>query len=358
MAKAVQLPSGNWNVKVFAGYDATGKRQYKSFTEPTERKANLAALEWQEHYKEISNDSSNMTLDEAISKYIETKSNILSPSTIVGYEVIRKKRLQPLMQIKLSKLTNESIQAAINAEAKEFSPKSVANTFGLLSAVLYKYRPGFKLDVSLPQKQKYIGKSLTEEQIGMLLKSIVGDRAEIAILLALWLGLRRSEIIALKWDDIDFKKQTIRVDEAMVLNKDNEYVVKGTKTYSSARLMYAPKYIMDKLVNAPHESEYVVNMHPTSILYRLRFHCQTLGIPYVRLHDLRHTMASVGLSLNIADKYMMERGGWSNVQTMKKIYQHTQESGRKTADIAIDSYFEKLLDNGKDGTCNTLCNTD
>ena len=159
---------------------------------------------------------------------------------------------------------------------------------------------------------------------------------------ALWLGLRRSEIIALKWDDIDFDKQTIRIDEAMVLNRDNEYVVKGTKTYGSARLMYASKYIMDKLADAPHETEYIVNMHPTSILYRLRYHCKTLGISYVRLHDLRHTMASVGLELNIGDKYMMERGGWSNVQTMKKRYQHNQDSGRKTADIAIDSYFEKL----------------
>jgi hypothetical protein len=57
MANAKKLSKdGNWRVLVYAGKDASGKRQYKSFTESTERKANLAAMEWQEHYKAITSD--------------------------------------------------------------------------------------------------------------------------------------------------------------------------------------------------------------------------------------------------------------------------------------------------------------
>jgi len=54
-------------------------------------------------------------------------------------------------------------------------------------------------------------------------------------------------------------------------------------------------------------------------------------------------MASVGLSLNIADKYMMERGGWSSTQTMKKIYQHTLSAEKLAVDKLIDSFFEKTI---------------
>jgi hypothetical protein len=54
-------------------------------------------------------------------------------------------------------------------------------------------------------------------------------------------------------------------------------------------------------------------------------------------------MASVGLLLNISDKYMMERGGWSSAGTMKSIYQHTIKDGQDAADIAINKYFESLM---------------
>ena len=50
MAKAKKLPSGQWRVLAYAGKDPGSKRRYKSFTAGTKRKAELAAMEWQEHY--------------------------------------------------------------------------------------------------------------------------------------------------------------------------------------------------------------------------------------------------------------------------------------------------------------------
>jgi len=70
-------------------------------------------------------------------------------------------------------------------------------------------------------------------------------------------------------------------------------------------------------------------------------------IAKVRLHDLRHTMASIGLLLNVGDKYMMERGGWSNTATMKNIYQHTFDDGKNVATTAIDNYFNSLMQHEK-----------
>jgi len=68
------------------------------------------------------------------------------------------------------------------------------------------------------------------------------------------------------------------------------------------------------------------------------------GVPFIGLHALRHQNASIMLSLNIPDKYAMERGGWSSNKTMKDIFQHTMDDGKQQAAAAIDQYFDKLTE--------------
>ena len=73
MATAKKLPSGSWRVQVYAGKDAAGNPQYRSFTRPTKKGAEYEALQWQLHCKEISRGSTAMTLAEAMDKYIASK---------------------------------------------------------------------------------------------------------------------------------------------------------------------------------------------------------------------------------------------------------------------------------------------
>ena len=110
MAKAKQLLSGSWRVQVYAGKDAAGKRQYRSFTALTRKEAEYNALQWQLHYKEISRDTSAMTLAEAMDKYIASKDGILSPSTVRGYDIIRRNHLQGLMETRLNRITSAMVQ--------------------------------------------------------------------------------------------------------------------------------------------------------------------------------------------------------------------------------------------------------
>jgi integrase len=346
MATAKQLPSGSWRVRVFAGKDATGKLQYKSFTEPTERKANLAALEWQEKYKEISSDSSNLTVEEAIDAYIELKNNILSPSTIRFLDTVKRNHLQGIKSIKLAHLTRNIIQEAINSEAAGKSPKTVKNVYGVLSSVISQYRPDWSIPkVTLPQQQKPVERALNAKQIAILLNSIDGDPIEIPILLALWLGLRRSEILALKWSDIDFNGMTIRIASALVPDKNSKMVEKSTKTKDSTRTLKLPPYIAEKLKVYPHSGDRIFNISEGLLSKHFPRLCKNIGIGRFKFHDLRRSMATVGLSLNIADKLIMARGGWNNPQTMKNIYQVVLDSDLNEADILINNYFEKLLPN-------------
>lgn len=343
MAKSKQLPSGSWRVQVFAGTGPDGKRQYKSFTAPTERKATLAALEWQEHYRDVARDTGNMTLREGIEAYIKLKSNVLSPSTLFGYDNVKRNRLQGIMDKPLNKMTADAIKKEINREAGLVSAKTVHNASGLLSAVMREYRPDFRYEVSLPQKKQYQGKALNRPQIASLMDTIRGNYIEIPILLAMWLGLRRSEIAALKWTDIDLANATLTVSAAKVPSIDDGFVIKGPKTVSSGRTISIPLYILDRLNAADKTDEFVLGCKIANLERRWMVIRKRAGIGQVRLHDLRHTMASVGLLLGIPDKYIMERGGWSTINTVKKIYQHTLQDGHSESSAAMDAYFEGII---------------
>ena len=74
MAKAKRLPSGNWRIQVSTGEkNEKGKYIYQSITAPTAKEAELAALEYQVKHKEFARNPSNMTLSEAMERYIESK---------------------------------------------------------------------------------------------------------------------------------------------------------------------------------------------------------------------------------------------------------------------------------------------
>ena len=82
---------------------------------------------------------------------------------------------------------------------------------------------------------------------------------------------------------------------------------------------------------------------PQTIRNRLAAATEKAGIPFYGLHALRHTNASIMLSLNTPDKYAMERGGWSSDKTMKQTYQHTMSEKQKQVADDLDNYFEKQL---------------
>lgn len=355
MATAKKLPSGSWRVQVYAGKATSGKPQYRSFTRPTKKEAEYEALQWQLHYKEVSRDSTAMTLAEAMDKYIASKDGVLSPSTIRSYDAIRRTALQELMQVKLNRLTPQMVQEAINRASKPYTdsrgrnrqrtPKTIRNIHGLLSAVLAEYCPGLQLHTTLPQKERKEQQVLEPEQIAVLLKAVEDTEMEIPVLLAVWLCMRTSEIMGLTWDCVDFDRGTVTVKKALVRSKNNEWVEKTTKTTSSTRTISAPDYILGKLKQAKEQAatDHVVNIKSGGLYKRLKTILRRNDLPDIRFHDLRHTAASVMLLLNIPDLYAQRRGGWASNHTMKSVYQHLMDSKRSAVDTVIDDYFYGLM---------------
>ncbi len=339
MATAKKLPSGNYRVRVHIG---NGK--YKSFTAEKKADAEYAANLYLQTYKD-KQAPTKITVGAAIDQYIESKSNILSPSTIRGYTVMRNNYLKRIIDKPLQKLTAQDVQEAINEEAKTHSPKSVKNIYGLLSAALKGYSISF--DIALPQKEKKPISIPTESEINKILESVEGKEIELPILFSACLGLRRGEIAPLDYSDIDFKSKTIRISKSMVLNSDGEWITKTPKTYSSNRTLKIYNFILEKIQSRKDAGLPLISLTPNQISDEFAYTLNRLELPHFRFHDLRHYNASVMLSLNIPDKYAMERMGHSTNNMLKTVYQHTMQEKEDSVDASLNDYFSTILPKNK-----------
>lgn len=286
--------------------------------------------------KEKKNPAS-MTVGEAIDRYIESKDAVLSPATVAGYRRMRKNNLQELMEVSLPALTQERVQRAINAMAKDHSPKSVRNSHGLLSAALAEYWPDMVLRTTLPQKRRYDAAVPSDSDIGAIMEAARGSKDELPILLAVWMGLRMSEILGLKWEDID--GNVLHIRRALV----DEGGEKTTKSYSSQRDLILPDYIKALLNREPRRGDHILCLTRRTLYCRFQALCKRAGVQHYRFHDLRHINASVMLALGVPNKYAQERMGHATDNMLKTVYQHTMSTEQVAISQKVDDYFNQKL---------------
>ena len=158
--------------------------------------------------------------------------------------------------------------------------------------------------------------------------------------LAVWMGLRQSEILGLTWDCVD--GDTLHIRRAIVMG-ENGPVEKGTKTYSGTRALHLPEYLRRLLEAAPHRGQHIVRMSGKAIYSGFSRICEKAGVPHYRFHDLRHTNASIMLASGIPDKYSMKRMGHATNNMLKTTYQHVIKEREAEYDQQIDDYFKDLL---------------
>lgn len=333
--RPVELPSGRWRCQVMVD----GKRIDVIEDDPAV--AHAKALAIKSGLLEQEKRVTELTVGEAIERYIESKNAVLSPSTIRGYKSLQKGIFSSLSDVRLAELTQDTVQRFVNKIARERTPKTVKNAHGLLSAALSVYRPEMVLRTTLPQKEKKEIQIPSMDEVKFLADKIKGTRFELPFLLAAWMGLRTSEIRGLTWDCVE--GNVLHVKQVLVSAPDNKQVLKSTKTYSGNRKIRIPPYIMELLNKQPRTGEYIVTYKRNSLYSRLNRLCEECGLPHYRFHDLRHVQASVMLLLNVPDKYAMERMGHASNNMLKNVYQHTmKEKSEEVADL-VDHYFSENL---------------
>lgn len=342
MAKARKLPSGNWRVLLFVGYDAKGKRKYESFTAPTAAEANLAANQRKyelERGAAKDHASTDLTVGEAIDRYIDDRDGILSPKTVREYRNIRKYRFPDIMNTRLNKLTNSAVQRAINAQAKESSPKTVHNAYTLFKSAISYAAPDLKFDVNLPPLEPQEMTIPTEEQLIKLFEVTRGKKLEAPVLLAATTGLRRGEIAAIDLKkDIDYQKCEVKVHKAIAQNSVNEWVTKSTKSTSGYRTVRIPPWVAERLQELKDTYEMPKAYYISNAFEDL---CKRLGFEF-RFHDLRHYYASSLIAVGTPIKYAMKRMGHSTPDMLNKVYAHIIDSKDAEINAASDEWFGKL----------------
>ena len=199
MPKARKLKSGSWNCTVYAGRDETGKRKYKSFTvrDPTragKKECERLAAEWSAQHQDT--PPGQLTVYEAVRKYIDIKEKVLSPSTIHSYELYLKKRIKPIQDRRIDDLTQQDVQQWINSLATDCTPKYIKNVYGLFSAALAYYETR-SYTVTFPSVAPEPTYTPCDDDIALLLGT-VRDRPQLlsCVLLAAFGSLRRGEICA------------------------------------------------------------------------------------------------------------------------------------------------------------------
>lgn len=335
--KATKLPSGNWRI----GMMVDGQRI--SITAPTKQEAERRAAAIKGGAS-VEKRSASITLAAAIDSYIAMKSAVLSPATLRGYRGIQNHRFPSLMPRDVRSLTKQDVQLAVNAEARRVSAKTVCNAYGLIRPVLKEYGVDV-FGVRLPQSVKPIKRYLQPEDIGKLADAVRGDTCEIPILLAVWLGMRRSEILGLCWDCVDTELSLIHIRRAVVPDEHNRWVLKDTaKNTTSQRTVDCPPYIMDKIRQLPRRPDNrLLPMHPDTVRKHIHRACAAAGIPDTTVHGLRHTNAAVMKTLGVDDRIAMERGGWSCESTYRKTYSYIFDQKKVDANTAINNFFAQEI---------------
>ncbi len=338
MAKAIKLKSGSWRVQVYHYKDEAGKNHYKSFTAPTKAEAEYMAAQFRKEKKKETpvEPDTRLTLTEAIDNYIETKSNILSPSTIRGYRYVQKSHFQEVMDAPLQDISNW--QELVNHEAREYSAKTVKNCFNLICSILRDN--GMPVPkINLPQVVKNELPWLSYDQIPTFLAAIQGSPCELEALLALH-SLRRSEILALT--KANCSDGIIRVRGSAVVGEDGKLEFKITnKNTSSNRDVPIMIPRLQELIDLAPDGR-LIRQGLTAPRQQINRICAANNLPEVGIHGLRRSFASLAYHLGLSERETMDMGGWSDRNTMHNFYIKLDQQERVKSVNKMSDFYNNI----------------
>ena len=325
------LPSGSYRVRK----QINGKRETIIFDHyPTENEILIA---FSEKLSDISKLRDDITFYVAGTLYINSKRNILSPKTIKEYIGQNNRLSKEFSSLNINNIDQVAIQTEINRLSEKVSPKTVKNYYTFITSVLHLFRPDLIIRATLPQlmqKEPYIP---SDDEVKVFLNYIKTERPKYYVLMVLAAyGLRRSEILAITGDDLT--GQILHITKAKVIDENNEWVIKTTKTLKSKRDIIIPKDVADLIK----ERGYAFDGFPSDISKVINTACKKLNIKHFSLHKLRHYFSTKLLSENVDIVTVMSLGGWSSPAMLQKHYAHSVKEKEEKALEHISNVLSDL----------------
>lgn len=336
MPIAHKLPSGSWRVQVYLGKDDNGKKIMRSVTAESKKEAERQAALLEMEQQAIA--AAPVNFSTAAKAYVDHRRGVLSPNTVSEYLRMIRSELETINDLPVRKLNSSKVQALISELSLKRSPKTIANIYGFITAVMSEAAPDVRLRVRLPQRRPADISIPDQEDVQRMIDHSE-DPLRSAIILASSMGLRRAEICALTWSDV--KKNTLRISRAYAKDEYNIWTIKQPKSSAGNRVLAIPpaaKQILTRPDNAKDDDQ-IVPLTPDALTRRFERLCNALCMHY-RFHALRHYYASVLLSLGVPDKYAMARMGHSTPTMLKQVYQHLMQDKSTSIDDQLNAYFK------------------
>lgn len=290
------------------------------------------------------------TIAQYLTQWLENQQSAIRPRSFERYEqLVRLHILPDLGRVSLEKLTPQRVQALYTCKVKNGLSQT---TVGMIHTVLHKalgdaVRWGLVARnvcdaVSPPRRDRYEIQPLTVEQVKQLLTAAKGHPLEALIVLALTTGMRRGELLGLKWQDINLLNGTLQVRRILTRSHGNRYVEAEPKTEKSRRSIVLPSITVEVLKQHKARQEEArqlagrtwqeknlvfcssagTPLNPSKVLERFKSLLKQAGLPGIRFHDLRHSNATMLLGMGVHPKLVQELLGHNQISMTMDIYSH------------------------------------
>ena len=365
----------SWTVQAYMGVDPkTGKKRY--YSESVKGSKAVAQRRLTEILRQMDNNAfvepSRLTVGEYLERWLRDSSKgRVSNRTLEGYKGNLDRYLIPkLGQIALSKLTPRHVQTMESEllesgghNGKPLSPRTVVQAHRVLSKSLNDaVRLGIVARnvvavVEPPRATKYEAQVLSWREVHDFLDQIPDPVYLTLVLLDIQTGLRRSELLGLQWKDVDLSIGTLSIQRALIKLPSGEMELTVPKNGRGRVVALPVESVESLLVHRQRLPEQSGNsnfvfclsdgspMKPDMVTKWFRRIANRAGFEQVRLHDLRHTHASLMLAKGIHIKIVSERLGHSNIGITGDLYSHVLPSVQEDAVSRFGEEWSK--ENGK-----------
>ena len=374
-----QRSKGSWTLTFDTGHNVSGKRQRQTLTiRGTKRQAEarLAELIHQVDgggYVKPGSSTVGAYLQQWLEDYAHTH---VRATTLEGYRARAKHLISGLGGIRLSELRPDHLQAYYSAKLQNgrrdgqgLAPTTLIKHHNLLrEALSHAVKWGLLARnvadaVDPPRGQRKEMQALTSADLHRVLNACEGTGWHPIFHTLAWTGLRRSELLGLRWKDIDLLLATLRVSQVLHQLNDGRFVYQEPKTAKGRRtIALSPSSCIEvrpyrksqekeaNLLGIPLTDDSLVFGHPggsprspSTLTLTFRRLTRRLGFTDVRLHDLRHTHATLMMEQGVQPKVVSERLGHASVVITLDTYSHVLPHMQEDAVARFESAMAEAI---------------
>ncbi len=343
---------GKWVGALTIGFDTNGKQKRKYYYGKTKKEVQeklVKALHLQQKGQLTLKSLENITIAEWLDTWlIDYKQNAVKPRTFLSYQNTIELYINPLLgNTQLKNLTTNQIQKAVNELSLKVSPRTIQYSITILRQALKQaLLEGYifsnpALHISLPRSVTGQIRALNKQEVEKVFAVIENPIHYVIYFTLLSTGIRRGELLALKWRDINLKKRTVSIRGAVTKNEHGKWVVDTPKTQSSIRSFSISTELSSILKKHQIEQNKQIlqagslynnqdfiyckdngeRYNPDHITRRYKKYCKKVGIDS-NLHELRHTFATFALQSGMDITTVSKMLGHQNVTTTLNTYSH------------------------------------